>query len=57
MKIICCMEHVERALDQIVYECEEAPIIDELTNDEICSYCEKKGVYLVANEFSDTKCE
>ncbi|MDF2558283.1 MAG: yyzF-like family protein [Bacillales bacterium] len=57
MKLFCCIEHVERALDEIVYECEEAPILNELEKEEVCEYCEQRAVYIVANEFSDTKCE
>ena len=61
MKLYCCKEHVERALDEIVYECEEAPFLNEMLvaekGEKICEYCEFKAVYLVANEVSDTKCE
>lgn len=60
MKIACCIEDVERALDEIIYECEEAPFLLELKSDEngeICKYCGNKAAYLVANKFSDTKCE
>lgn len=60
MKIFCCREHIERALDEIIYECEEAPFLNDISEKEsgnYCKYCDQASVYIVANEFSDTKCE
>lgn len=61
MKLFCCMEHVERALDEIVYGCEAAPFLNEISEEEKngknCNFCEQGAVYLVANELSGTKCE
>lgn len=51
--ILCCKEHVELALDEIVDEYEVAPIIRELSEEEklstICGYCKEKAVYIVEN--------
>lgn len=59
MKIYCCEEHIELALDVLVDETELPPQMELLKEDEKlstnCEYCRKEAVYLVANEYSDTK--
>ncbi len=52
MKIYCCEEHVELALDIIVDECEAAPILQKLDGfpQMKCGYCEKEAIYLVDSE-------
>jgi CxxH/CxxC protein (TIGR04129 family) len=53
MKIICCKEHAELAIDIIVDEFETAPVVELLTEkDELsttCEYCNEPGVYKVSN--------
>jgi CxxH/CxxC protein (TIGR04129 family) len=53
MKIICCKEHAELAIDVIVDEYETAPVVELLTgNEELstgCEYCDQAGVYKVSN--------
>jgi CxxH/CxxC protein (TIGR04129 family) len=53
MKIICCKEHAELAIDIIVDEFETAPVVELLTGkDELsttCEYCKEPGVYKVSN--------
>lgn len=53
MKVYCCEEHVELALDVIVDECETAPIMEKVnTAGELstaCEYCRNEAAYLVAN--------
>jgi CxxH/CxxC protein (TIGR04129 family) len=52
MKIMCCMEHVELALDIIVDEYECAPIIHNVESDqntaETCEYCQNEATYIVS---------
>ena len=51
--ILCCKDHVELALDEIVDEFEVAPIIRELTEEEklstTCGYCDEQPIYIVEN--------
>ncbi|TYR80279.1 CxxH/CxxC protein [Priestia megaterium] len=52
MKIYCCLEHTELALDVAVDESELAPIfekIDEPTKEHRCQYCDKEALYTVEN--------
>ncbi|WP_132747407.1 CxxH/CxxC protein [Scopulibacillus darangshiensis] len=53
MKHYCCLEHVELALDIIVDECETAPMMKALLNEEqlstTCEFCDKPAIYLVTN--------
>ncbi|MFD1734978.1 CxxH/CxxC protein [Bacillus salitolerans] len=60
MNIHACMEHVDVAIDTIVDECEIAPEIKELNDDEklstACEYCQNTAIYLVSNTYSDTIC-
>jgi CxxH/CxxC protein (TIGR04129 family) len=53
MKIICCKDHAELAIDIIVDEFETAPVVELLTEkDELstaCEYCNEPGVYKVSN--------
>lgn len=52
MKVYCCEEHVELALDIIVDECEVAPNVQKLENcpQTKCGYCQKEAVYSVDSE-------
>lgn len=52
MKVNCCLEHVELALDIVVDETEEAPIMKELDKELFitCEYCENNATYIVGNE-------
>jgi CxxH/CxxC protein (TIGR04129 family) len=52
MKVNCCLEHVELALDIVVDETEEAPIMKELDKELCitCEYCENNATYIVGNE-------
>ncbi len=53
MKVYCCEEHVELALDVIVDECETAPIMEKLQTEgdlsTACEYCRNVAAYLVGN--------
>ncbi|UOY91348.1 CxxH/CxxC protein [Ectobacillus sp. JY-23] len=50
MKIACCLEHVELALDIIVDEFEAAPVIHNVENSSTtCEYCQNKAMYVVCN--------
>jgi CxxH/CxxC protein (TIGR04129 family) len=52
MKIYCCKEHVELALDIIVDETEMVPVLEEVTEEEThipCGYCAKDSTYVVRN--------
>ncbi|MDT2044769.1 MULTISPECIES: CxxH/CxxC protein [Bacillaceae] len=52
MKIYCCLEHTELALDVAVDEIELAPVFKEITEDErnhVCEYCENPALYTVEN--------
>ncbi|PWA06624.1 CxxH/CxxC protein [Pueribacillus theae] len=56
--IYCCEEHVDVALDTIVYEEETFPILEKIENTHslstTCEYCKNPAVYLVTNERSHT---
>lgn len=60
MKVYCCLDHVDVALDTIVDETGEPPFINEKGKVEpneneankvgaTCEYCGKPSVYIVAN--------
>jgi CxxH/CxxC protein (TIGR04129 family) len=53
MKIICCKEHAELAIDVIVDEFETAPVVELLTGkgelSTPCEYCDEPGAYKVSN--------
>ena len=60
MKIYCCQDHVEVALDTVVDETEVPPFINEIIKEEnqevtnnskgfTCEYCGQPAVYIVAN--------
>ncbi|HWO95637.1 CxxH/CxxC protein [Fictibacillus gelatini] len=50
----CCHTHVDIAMEEIIDECEVAPVVELLTeNDKLstsCSYCEETPIYKVSNE-------
>lgn len=57
MKLPCCLEHVELALDIIVDECEVPPFIHNVDNSEnTCEFCQNKATYVVSNTDSHTTC-
>ncbi|MCM3736311.1 CxxH/CxxC protein [Bacillus cytotoxicus] len=60
MKLPCCLEHVELALDIIVDECEVAPVIHSVDNEgdeeKTCEFCQNKAIYVVSNTDSHTIC-
>ena len=53
MKIYCCQEHVDMALDEVVYECETYPeltlVPEESKLSTTCEYCRNVAIYLVGN--------
>lgn len=53
MKIFCCEECVEIALDSIVDKCETFPMFTKIDVDNLstaCEYCQNQAIYIVANE-------
>ncbi|XKE67320.1 CxxH/CxxC protein [Jeotgalibacillus malaysiensis] len=54
MRIFCCKEHVELALDVLIDETEEVPLLKTVDNhDELstkCEYCDEPAIYLVENK-------
>lgn len=53
MVLYCCEEHVDMALDEVVYECETYPNLTSIPEEKqlstTCEYCRNKAVYMVAN--------
>ncbi|MQR85748.1 CxxH/CxxC protein [Bacillus megaterium] len=52
MKIYCCLEHTELALDVMVDEIELAPVFEKIENStekKRCEYCDNEAVYVVGN--------
>lgn len=56
MKIYCCEEHADVALDIIVDECNAVPIMEKLSTESelstMCEHCRNKAIYSV---FADKK--
>nr|WP_244094275.1 CxxH/CxxC protein [Jeotgalibacillus salarius] len=54
MRILCCKEHVELALDVVVDETEEVPHLETVDNHEElstkCEYCDGRAIYIVENK-------
>ncbi len=54
MRIFCCKEHVELALDVLIDETEEVPLLKTVDNQvELstnCEYCNEPAIYLVENK-------
>ena len=54
MKVYSCENHIEHALDMLVAETEEFPIMDNLSEEEKlstkCSYCEQPATYIVSSK-------
>jgi CxxH/CxxC protein (TIGR04129 family) len=51
--VYCCEEHVDIALDKIVYEYETFPVLTKVDVDNLstsCEFCPKPAVYVVANK-------
>ncbi|MBM7704193.1 CxxH/CxxC protein [Metabacillus iocasae] len=52
MKIYCCEEHIELALDIVVDEIELAPVFEKIENEQqssTCEYCSNEAIYVVGN--------
>nr|WP_251132611.1 MULTISPECIES: CxxH/CxxC protein [unclassified Exiguobacterium] len=47
-----CLEHVELALDEVVDETEEYPILEEVNSEKTvtCEYCDQPATYLVSSK-------
>ncbi|MDZ5710629.1 CxxH/CxxC protein [Jeotgalibacillus haloalkalitolerans] len=54
LRIFCCKEHVELALDVLVDETEDVPLLKTVDNYEElstnCEYCNETAIYLVENK-------
>ncbi len=54
MKTYSCETHINHALDMVVAETEEYPIMDILNDEEKlstkCSYCEEYATYVVSSK-------
>lgn len=54
MKIYCCEEHVELAIDMIVDELETFPQLTQMEDEQnlstACEYCRNTAIYVVANK-------
>ncbi|MED3661641.1 CxxH/CxxC protein [Ureibacillus terrenus] len=54
MNIFCCEMHVNHALDVVVFETKEFPILEQVKEEEKlstkCEYCEKEAKYLVSRK-------
>ncbi|MFP3916540.1 CxxH/CxxC protein [Lysinibacillus telephonicus] len=54
MKAYSCETHINHALDVVVAETEEYPIMDILNEEEKlstkCSYCEEQATYVVSSK-------
>lgn len=54
MKAYSCETHIDHALDMMVAETEEYPIMDILNEEEKlstkCSYCEEHATYVVSSK-------
>ncbi|MCP1146594.1 CxxH/CxxC protein [Lysinibacillus endophyticus] len=54
MKVYSCETHINHALDMLVAETKEFPIMEQLNDEEKlstnCSYCEEKATYIVSSK-------
>ncbi|MEK9200190.1 CxxH/CxxC protein [Ureibacillus sp. 179-F W5.1 NHS] len=54
MKTYSCETHINHALDMLVAETKEFPIMEQLSEDEKlstkCSYCEEQATYVVSSK-------
>ncbi|MFB1081552.1 CxxH/CxxC protein [Jeotgalibacillus sp. JSM ZJ347] len=54
LRIFCCKEHVELALDVLIDETEEVPLLKTVDNQQElstkCEYCDEPAIYLVENK-------
>jgi hypothetical protein len=59
-KIFACREHVEFALEEMVNQTVEPPVMETLKpvgdSTPACEYCGQTAEYVVANRHSATKC-
>ncbi|MDQ0482095.1 CxxH/CxxC protein [Guptibacillus hwajinpoensis] len=54
MKLLCCEDHVELALDVAVDETGHFPVLEKVQKDEnslstTCEYCKNTATYIVSN--------
>ncbi|WP_226654158.1 CxxH/CxxC protein [Pseudalkalibacillus hwajinpoensis] len=54
MKIYCCDDHVELALDVAVDETGQFPVLERVEKDAeklstVCEYCKNNATYMVSN--------
>ncbi|MBN8208842.1 CxxH/CxxC protein [Bacillus sp. NTK071] len=54
MKLVCCEDHVELALDVAVDETGHFPVLEKVQGDEdnlstTCEYCNNPATYIVSN--------
>ena len=58
LKIYCCLEHIELALDDLVNETEMPPQLEQIEAEDqlstTCEYCQKPSAYVVSNDYSHT---
>lgn len=52
--LLCCLEHVELALDKIVDEFECAPLIHDVQGMQ-CEFCDQPAKYRVERDPAQTK--
>ncbi|WP_246589376.1 CxxH/CxxC protein [Desertibacillus haloalkaliphilus] len=49
---MCCVEHVEIAIDEVVDEYHTAPVVEKLTEESVlstsCSFCSKQALYRIS---------
>ncbi|SOC08223.1 CxxH/CxxC protein (TIGR04129 family) [Ureibacillus xyleni] len=54
MKVYSCETHINHALDMLVAETKEFPIMEQLNDEEKlstnCSYCEQQATYIVSSK-------
>ena len=54
MKLFCCEDHVELALDVAVDETGSFPVLEQIEKETdklstVCEYCKKRATYIVSN--------
>ncbi|GAA0334811.1 hypothetical protein GCM10008967_27030 [Bacillus carboniphilus] len=58
--VYSCLEHIDIALDDVVDETGEPPILNKIERESdlstTCEYCQNPAIYVVANTHSDTIC-
>lgn len=58
--IYSCLDHVELALEKVIDETLQAPVMDEVPKERQlstrCEYCDRPAIYVVSNSYSHTEC-